>query len=269
MTLIFWGYPIIKSLLLAFQTTSGPHSARFVGIANFAMLFQDAELTQAARNTLCFVVASVTLQVAGSLALAFLMQGASRSLRGAVLWTLLIPNVTGAVFAPLLFQFALADNGWLNQVLATVGIKPWQWLKDPDLVMPAVVFISFWLGLGFNTLMVLASLESVDRATIEAARLDGASELRTFWHVSLPQVRSTVMLIATMSAIGSVRVFELPWLLLKKSAGPDGSGQFIVTCLYRNGFEAGDLGYASAIGWGLTVAVVALTYLSRRLTSST
>jgi ABC-type sugar transport system permease subunit len=125
-----------------------------------------------------------------------------------------------------------------------------------------------WLYVGFNMIYFLAALQAVPRELYEAAAVDGAGPLRRFWHVTLPGIKPVVVFVVVLSTIGSFKLFELPWLLLNQQSGPDQAGLTIVMYLYQNGFVTGDLGYASAIGWTLTIGVILLALVQIRLSGT-
>ena len=131
--------------------------------------------------------------------------------------------------------------------------------------MPAIVITSLWLYVGFNMVYFLAALQSVDQRLYSAAKVDGANAFQQFIHVTLPGIKPVAVFVVIMSTIGSFQLFELPYLMLNSTSGPDNAGLTIVMYLYRNGFVSGDLGYASAIGWVLVLGVMALALLQIKL----
>jgi ABC-type sugar transport system permease subunit len=139
-----------------------------------------------------------------------------------------------------------------------------RWLGEPYLVMPALIIITLWLYTGFNMIYFLAALQNVDRGLYEAAEIDGANNWQKFWHVTLPGIKPIAVFVVVMSTIGSFQLFELPFVLLNGS-GPNQAGLTIVMYLYQTGFETGDLGYASAIGWVLVVMIMGFSLLQLRL----
>ncbi len=160
--------------------------------------------------------------------------------------------------------------GLLNRVLHSffdVAIDT-KWLGNPDLVMPALILTSLWMYVGFNMIYFLAALQGVDRSLYEAAQVDGAGPFKQFLHVTLPGIRGVAVFVAVLSTIGSFQLFELPYVMLNNTAGPDNSGLTVVMYLYQNGFVAGDLGYASAIGWTLTFAVLVISLVQMRLSGT-
>lgn len=125
-------------------------------------------------------------------------------------------------------------------------------------VLSALVIATLWMFVGFNMVYFLAALQNVDRSLLDAAKVDGAGPWQRFRHVTLPAIRPVAVFVVLLSLIGSFQIFELPYVLLRNSAGPDNRGLTTVMYLYQTGFEQSDLGYASAIGWSLAILLVAL-----------
>ena len=110
-----------------------------------------------------------------------------------------------------------------------------------------------------------AALQNVRKDLVEAAIVDGAGPVSRFWNVTIPAIRPVAGFVVLMSVIGSFQLFELPYIMFSSSAGPDNRALTIVLYLFQNGFEVGDLGYATAIGWALAVILVGCTMVQRLL----
>ncbi len=269
--LIFGAYPIIRSMILSLYITSGPEAQRFVGMGNYLHLIQDPDFWIAFRNTATFAVGSVVLQVPVSLGLAILLNRPEIRGRNIFRFILFSPNLMGLVFSALLFTLILAPRfGLLNAGLhALFGLpSTTRWLSTPGLVMPALIMVALWLYSGFNMVYFLAALQAVDTELYEAAVIDGAGRWSQFWHVTLPGIKPVLIFVVVLSSIGSFQLFELAYLLLGNSSGPDQAGLTIVMYLYQNGFLGGDLGYASAIGWTLAAMVLILSLVQLRLSGA-
>ena len=160
--------------------------------------------------------------------------------------------------------------GLLNRVLHVVfdTAIDTKWLGNPELVMPALVMTSLWMYVGFNMIYFLAALQSVDRELYEAAQVDGAGSIAQFRHITLPGIQSVAVFVGVLTTIGSFQLFELPYVMLGNTSGPDNAGLTVVMYLFQNGFISGDLGYASAIGWTLTMGVLLISLLQIRLTGT-
>lgn len=268
---IFGAYPIIKSLVLAFYVTNGPKSAVFVGLQNFIFLLSDDDFHKAVWNTAVFAFWSVFLQLPLSLGLALLLN--SRWVRGREVLRLAFfsPNLLGQVFVGVLFSVLfIPQYGLVNRFLHFIAGVPLdtKWLANPNLVMPALVLTSLWMYVGFNMIYFLAALQAVDKDLYEAATVDGANAWHQFWAVTLPGIKPVAVFVLVMSTIGSFQLFELPWIMLNNSAGPDQAGLTIVMYLYQTGFVTGDLGYASTVGWTLALGVLIISLFQMRVTGA-
>jgi ABC-type sugar transport system permease subunit len=290
-------YPMIKSLILSLHITAGPQVQVFVGLTNFAFVLTDPDFYQAVRNTAVFAACHLLLQLPLALALAMALNSPHIKGRNLLRLAFFCPYLMGLVFASILFTLIFAENfGLLNVTLdALLGSPPhqhtWQWLLDAPLrwlvglqvdetwrqtrwlgertlVMPAMVMVSLWLGTGFTMIYFLAALQAVDRELYDAAQVDGAGHWQQFAHVTVPGIKPVLVFVVVLSTINSFRVFELPWLLLENSAGPDQAGLTIIMYLYQNGFITGDLGYAAAIGWLLTLGIGCLALVQVRLSGT-
>ena len=269
--LVFTLYPLIKSVLLSFYITNGPKSQVFVGLDNFRFLWSDPAFHKAVSNTTFYAVCSVFLQLPLSLGLALLLNNQLVKGRDFFRFSFFSPHLVGQVFVAVLFSVIFVPKfGLLNRVLhALFGTAiDTKWLGSPELVMPALVLTSLWMYVGFNMIYFLAALQSVDKELYEAAQVDGAGRIKQFLHVTVPGIRSVAVFVTVLSTIGSFQLFELPYVMLNNTEGPDNAGLTVVMYLFQNGFVAGDLGYASAIGWTLTMGVLVISLIQMRLTGT-
>jgi ABC-type sugar transport system permease subunit len=270
LTAVFFIYPLINAVLLAFYQTNGPKSRVFVGLANFVYLLHDDVFHRALWNTTIFACCSLFLQLPLSMLLAVMLHESSARVRNVLRLLLFSPNLVGQVFVGILFSVMYAPHyGLVNR--ATQSLFSWgldnAWLGDPKLVMPAIVITSLWIWVGFNMIYFLAALEAVDPSLREAARIDGANGWQTFWHVTLPSMRHVVVFVTVMSLIGSYQLFELPMTLLATSAGfgPDNAGLTLITYLNEVAFRSGDLGLGAAVGWVVALIIFTMSLVQMRV----
>jgi ABC-type sugar transport system permease subunit len=266
---VFVVYPLIQSASLAANQTYGPGTRTFVGTKNFELLFQDPVFWKSIGNTIIYALGSLFIQLPLAFALALALN--SQKLRGKGVYRLIFfsPQLMGLVFVSILGALAFEKRaGLVNRALAWITQNPnlldVDWLQQH--VMATLILISLWLYAGFNMIYSLAALQNVDRSLIEAAEIDGAGAWGKLRHVILPAVRPVATFVVLLSMIGSLQLFELPYILLDGSGGPDNRGLTIVMYLYQNGFDLGDLGYASAIGWMLALLLIALALVQIKLT---
>jgi ABC-type sugar transport system permease subunit len=270
LTSVFFVYPFINAVLLAFYQTNGPKSRVFVGLENFAYLFSDPVFHRALYNTTIFALFSIFVQLPLSMGLALLLHSSSQKVKNVLRLLLFSPNLVGQIFVGILFGVMYAPRyGIINRTthaLFSVGLDN-AWLNDPSLVMPAIILTSLWIWVGFNMVYFLAALEAVDPSLSEAARIDGATPFQTFWHVTLPSMRHVMVFVTVMSLIGSFQLFELPMAMLGTThgAGPDNSGLTLITYLNEVAFRSGDLGLGAAVGWVVALIIFSMSLVQMRL----
>jgi len=265
---VFMFYPFVQSISLAFRATYGPKSNVFTGLDNFRFLIHDGDFWTAVKNTATYAFFSVFVQLPLSLSLALLLN--RRWVKGRNLFRLAFfsPYLVGQVFVAILFSMIFAPRfGLLNRGLDAVtgfGLET-EWLTNPRLVMPALVLTALWLYVGYNMIFFLAALQAVDPDLYDAAQVDGADSWQQFLNVTLPGIKPVAIFVVLMSTIGSFQLFELAFVLLE-GPGPNNSGLTIVMYLFQTGFETGDLGYASAIGWTLVLIILTISLIQTKIT---
>ncbi|MEM6256789.1 MAG: sugar ABC transporter permease [Planctomycetota bacterium] len=267
--LVFIAYPMVLSATMAFQQNAGPGVSEPVGLKNFSWMVQDPAFWTAVKNTTVFAASSVFIQLPAALGLALLLN--SRKIKARGLWRMIFfaPVLVGLPFVAVLASLIFEKNtGLLNITLhALFGFdKEFPWLQE--FVMPALIVAAFWMYVGFNMIYFLAALQNVNKDLLEAAQIDGANAWQRFRNVTIPAIKPVAAFVVLLSLIGSFQLFELPYLMLNESAGPENRGLTLVMYLYQQGFDRGDLGYASAVGWVLAVVLFAFaivqTVISRR-----
>lgn len=264
--LLFTVYPLIKSVDLSMHQTFGPRSSRYVGMDNFRFLLSDPLFWKAVRNTTVFTLGSVFVQLPCSLGLAMLLN--RPNLKGRAFFRLIFfsPSLVGLVFVAMIFSTLLEKRTGLINVLLNrlIGFDvEFPWMEQ--YVMSALILASLWMYVGFNMVYFLAALQNVSRDLVEAAIVDGANAWHRFLHVTIPAIRPVASFVILLSIIGSFQLFELPWILLNSGGGPENRGLTIVMYLYQTGFQTGDLGYASAIGWVLAIILAIFAIAQRKL----
>lgn len=266
----FTSWPLLRSLILAFEQTYGPRTRVYVGLLNFQSVLHDPFFWIAVRNTLLFTGGVLLVQIPFALAIALLMN--RPDLRGRALFRVIFfsPSVVGFVFAGTIFFLLLEKRIGLVNVVLHALYPAW----DPDFawfdqyVMTSLVISSVWLSVGFNMAYILAALQNVPRDLLDAAAIDGAGAWHRFWHVTIPEIRPVLNILTLLTLTGGFQLFDMPFIFYNDTMGngPNNRALTIVTYLYQNGFILGNLGYASAIGWILTLALIGLAMLHRRLT---
>ena len=267
---VFWVYPLARSVLLSFQQSVGPRATRYVGLGNYRFLLADKLFWGALLNTAVYAALFLAVQIPASLGLAVLVN--DRRVRGRAFFRFAFFSayLVGAVFVAVLFNVLLGSRtGLVNRTLTAISPKlgPIGFLSDPAWAMPAVLLASWWISIGYGMIYFLAALQAVDRELYEQASVDGAGPWTRFRHVTLPGIRPVTVFLILVGTIGAFQLFELPYILFG-GPGPNYRGLTVVMYLFLVGFEAGDLGYASAVGWALVFVVAIVSVVQVRLLRS-
>jgi raffinose/stachyose/melibiose transport system permease protein len=260
--------PGALSVWYSFTDWSGLGSATFIGLDNYRRLFGDPEFHAALLHNTLWTVFFLTVPMAMGLFGAFLL---SRIHRFQILFRVayFVPYVVATVVSGAIWESLLSPDQGIGGGLAKMGL-PWlrgvNFLGDRHLALGTVAFVNTWQWWGFLVVVFLASMQAVNPAQYEAARLDGANAWQEFWHVTLPGIRPTLMFLALMTIIWSFLIFDYIYILTQ--GGPAGSTDVLGTLLYRNAFANQEAGYAASIGVVMAlislVAVSGFLYLRRR-----
>lgn len=237
-------------------------SAPFVGTSNFMRLVTDWRGLQAMGRTALFTVLATTIEVVLGIAIAVFLDrefAGKKFIRALIL----VPMIMTPVIAGLTWRFLFnAQSGMINYGLSLLGVPPIDWLGNPDLALFAVLVADIWQWTPFVVLLAMATLETIPRDLFEAARMDGANELRIIWHIVLPMLKRTLAVAAIIRAIDSVKAFDLFYIMTK--GGPALSTETQNLYGYTVAFTNFDISYAMTIALALTVVTnVALLLLHR------
>ena len=271
---IFIFIPIFASLYLSFTAYNVIQPPRWVGLDNFiALLGHDPRFWKAFRNTLLYVIGVVPTGTAIALILAAALEELSR---GKQLFKVLyfIPTVTSVVAIASVWKWLFAGEkyGLINYLLIQLGLKPVDWLLSPQWVLPAIMIMSVWAGLGYNMVFFSAGISTIPQALYEAAKVDGATWWGRFWHVTVPMLRPTLVFVVVMAVVNSFQVFDQVYILTSGTGEGIGgvldSGLTLVSYLYDQGFTKFRMGYASAIAYVIFGSVFGLTLVNIRMLRS-
>ncbi|MBB5953726.1 multiple sugar transport system permease protein [Saccharothrix tamanrassetensis] len=266
--LAFTAGPMLFSLWLSLTHYDMLKPPDFIGLENYREALVDDRVATALWNTLVFTALHVPAQIVLALGLAALLRRAGRS-AGFFRTVLYLPVMTPPVALAAMFLLLLnGQNGAINEFLGWFGFTGPNWTTDPAWIKPGLVLMSLWT-VGSTAVLYLAALTRVPVERYEAARLDGASPWRQFWHVTLPGISGTVYFTVVVNTIASLQVFTEAYTMFfgaraKQSSDGD-AALFYVIHLFREAFESLRMGYASALAWGLFVVIAVITAVQVRL----
>ncbi|MGW7238494.1 carbohydrate ABC transporter permease, partial [Streptomyces sp. NPDC054804] len=241
---VFW--PALQGFYLALTKWDGVSAPQFVGLDNFREMAHDDVFRSAAGHTVLWLVLFGGLSAVLGLAAALLLQQERRGV-GFYRAALFLPVVFSLVATALVWQAIYQPDGVLNRLLQGVGLGSLQhaWLADQDTALYAVIVPALWRQIGYVMVLYLAGLKGIDPALYEAAKVDGASALQRFRHVTLPQLRSVNAVVLSVIVIDSLRSFDVVWSLTR--GGPYHSSELLSTYMYSTAFQSLRLGYGSAL----------------------
>ena len=258
---VFLLYPMLASLGISLTDWDGISSRfRFVGLANYRhILLDDPQSRLALGNNLIWTLVTVPVPAIWGLALATMLNS---SVRGRVLFRAIFYSPSVLPLAAVALVWAWIYNpqfGLLNVTLRNLGLANWThgWLSEFGTALPATLVTAIWQGSGFPMLLYLAGLQGIPRQQYEAAELDGAGWLRSFFHVTLPWLRETHIIVFSLGAINSLRAFDLIYTMTY--GGPGRSTHVLSTWMYFNLFQYRQAGLGSAIAWVIVAISVLVT----------
>ena len=263
---VFMLFPLGFSLYMSLHNWDLFTPAKFAGLSNYRDLFtEDPLFSIAMRNTVVYVVGTVVPTVLISLAVAGVL---NRKIKGIGIFRTIIflPLAVSSVVIAVVWQFVFnTNNGLLNIVLGWVGIGPIPWLVDPKWAMTSLCMVSIWRSVPFATVILLAAMQGVPENLYEAARLDGAGEVRQFVSITVPLIRAAVSFVVVISIIHAFQAFDLVYVLTGRNGGPETSTYVLGIMLFQHAFAFLEFGYASALAWVMFAILLVLTVVQLRL----
>lgn len=258
-------YPLGYSLWLSFHRwtlRTFKQGIPFVGLENYRQLFSNPEFWSSLRITFTFVLLAITLEFVLGMALALLLNHdlkAKGLIRSFILLPMMWTNVVIGLTWRLLFNY---EFGIINYYLTQLGFGPVEWLSSPKIALWSVILVDVWNTTSFVALMLLAGLQSLPEEPFEAARIDGANSLQTFLYLTLPLLRQTILVALLWRLIDTFRIFDVVYLLT--AGGPARATETVSIYIYRYGFQAFNLGFASAASYIMIVIMLFLAGMMAR-----
>jgi multiple sugar transport system permease protein len=248
----FYAYPLYRNLELSLKdytvASFVQNNAPFVGLDNYAEIFDSADFGPALRHTLLFTLLSIAFQYAIGLALAVFFHQHFRlapTLRALFLVPWLLPLIVSASTWSWMLN---SESGIVNSVLESFGIGQINWLTSPDWSLFAVVIANIWIGIPFNLVILYSGLQNIPAEVYEAASLDGASPWQKFWRITFPMLRPVSAITLLLGLVYTLKVFDIIWIMTQ--GGPGNSSSTFATWSYELSFGSlvPDFGPGAAVG---------------------
>ena len=260
---VFCFYPMVQALILSFQKGTGS-AVQPAGFANYARILKDATFQQCLFNTIFYFVIQVPIMLILALILAQLLNSPDIKGKGIYRTMIFLPCATSLVSYSMIFKSLFANDGLVNRVLSTVGIPTVDWFQNAWAARWVIVIALIWRWTGYNMVFYLAGLQNIDYSIYEAARIDGASPIQQFIHLTIPLLKPTILLTASMSTSGTLQLFDESVNLT--AGGPGKATMTLTHYIYNISFvETPKFNYAAALSVFILVVVAVLSAIQMKV----
>lgn len=257
--------PMIQALLLSFKTGVGA-AMKSCGITNYVRMFQDAVFVQSIKNTFFYLIIQVPVMLILALVLASILNNKDLRFKGLFRTMIFLPCATSLVAYAIIFRSLFANNGLVNLILVNLGIldQPYAFLTNTTSARIVIIIALLWRWTGYNMVFYLSGLQNIEYSVYEAAKIDGASAVQSFFKITVPLLKPTILLTAIMSTNGTLQLFDESVNLT--SGGPANTSITMSHYIYDMSFKyVPNFGYAAAMSFLILVLVAVLAFLQMKV----
>ena len=258
---------MFEALLLSMQTGKGTNLNWAEPLwYNYARLFQDTTFKLTLGNTFVYLIIQVPIMLVLALVLANLLNNPNLRWKGLWRTAIFLPCAVSLVSYSLVFRTMFATDGFVNDMLMGMNLigEPINWLGQTGTARFVLILGLVWRWTGYNMVFYLAALQNIDHSSIEAARVDGANSWRTFWYVTVPQLKPMILLTAIMSTNGTLQLFDESFNLTR--GGPAYTTMTMSHYLYELSFQKNpNIGYGSALSYVILILVAVLALVQMKV----
>ncbi len=258
-------YPMIQSFILSLKSGMG-NNLQFSGLRNYMRLFQDEMFIAAVKNVFIYFVFQVPIMLFLALILASILNDPKLKYKGLFRTLVFLPCATSLVSSALIFKSLFSLDGLVNVLFVKWGIldEAFNWLDDPIWAKVVIILTITWRWTGYNTVFFLAGLQNIDSSIYEAARIDGANPIQSFFRITLPQLKPVILLTAIMSTNGTLQLFDEVRNLT--GGGPGNATLTISQYIYNLSFRFNpQFGYAATVSYAILILVALLSFIQLKL----
>lgn len=259
---ILYAYPLFLTVKQSFENVAlfGGEN-QFVGLANYKTIFSDDTFIKNFKTTFHYSVITITIKMLGGFFLALILKA---DIYGRKLWRflMLIPWAIPQVAVSVIWSWIYDGHyGYLNYFLQMGGWleKNISWLANPDVTLYAVSFVDAWMGFPLIAMMLLAGLEAIPKELYEASRLEGASGINQFFHITLPEISGVLLITTTLVSIWTFNSFNVIYVLTQ--GGPLRSTETLMMRIYNESFQSFNFGLSSALSVVVIILLIIFTFL--------
>ena len=255
---VFFAYSIFSMIMMSFQKVAGANTA-FIGLENYRVI-HNSIFIKSLKNSIFYTIVSCALMIPIPLVLAVMLNSKPMKAKATFRSILFIPALTSVVVAGVVFRmmFGELEGSFMNQIIGVFGQPPLIWLRKPGTVWLVLFFVCLWRWTGVNMMYYLSGLQQIPQDLYESAAIDGASSLQSFWNITIPLLKPTIIYVLTISIFGGMAMFSESYMLFNGNKSPNNVGTTLVGFLYRMAFEQNNLGIGSAVGVIFLLIVLAV-----------
>lgn len=260
--IMFYAIPAGRGLLISFTNWDLLTPAKAVGLANYQKLLTDKDFWKALWVTLNYVIINIFVQTTLAVLIAVLMDRLTKSV--VVRGVLILPYLLSNVVVALLWLWMLDPTlGVINVFLQSLGFERQPFFGSPAQAIATIAGVNVWRHMGYTALLVFAGLQTLPKDVYEAAAIDGASEWRMFWGITLPLLRPVLVFVLVTTIIGSFQVFDT--IAITTQGGPAQATRVIMWYIYEFAFQRFNMGYATTISIALFFILILVTLVQMRI----
>lgn len=258
-------YPMIQSFILSLKSGMG-NNLRFTGLRNYIRLFQDEMFIASVKNVVIYFIFQVPIMLFLAMILASILNDPKLKFKGLFRTIVFLPCATSLVSSALIFKSLFSLDGLVNVLFVKWGLmsEAFNWLDDPFWAKVIVILTITWRWTGYNTVFFLAGLQNIDSSIYEAAKIDGANPVQSFFKITLPQLKPVILLTAIMSTNGTLQLFDEVRNLT--GGGPGNATLTISQYIYNLSFRFNpQFGYAATVSYAILILVALLSFIQLKV----
>ncbi len=257
--------PMIRALILSFKTGVGVNM-KWAGLYNYTRMFQDRIFKTALVNNFLYLIIQVPVMLVLALILASMLNNKDLRFKGLFRTAIFLPCATSLVSYAIIFRSLFAVDGFVNNALIHMGIlkTAYNFLGHPTSARIIIIIALIWRWTGYNMVFYLAGLQNIDYSVYEAARIDGASPMQSFFRITIPLLKPTILLTTIMSTNGTLQLFDESVNLT--SGGPANATITMSHYIYNMSFQnVPNFGYAAALSYVILILVAILAFFQMKV----
>lgn len=256
-------YPMIKAFIMSLQTGIGIN-LNFGGITNYLRILKDPTFKQCLFNTFFYLIIQVPVMLILALALASMLNNKHLRFKGLFRTAIFLPCATSLVSYAMIFRSMFANDGFINTVLRGIGADPIMWFANAWTARAVIIIALVWRWTGYNMVFYLSGLQNIEYSVYEAAKIDGASPLQSFFKITVPLLKPTILLTTIMSTNGTLQLFDESLNLT--NGGPGKSTMTLSHYIYNTSFvQSPNFGYAAAMSIIVLIMVAILAVIQMKV----